>query len=94
MFENLVATKEKYLRLEYELANNTALITDAPAYAKAIKEYRSLTPIVTKYNEYLGTQGAIEDALMIIDEAVDDEMKALAQEELKLSKHYASFGVF
>ncbi len=86
MFESLVSTKEKYLRLEYELANNTALITDAPAYAKAIKEYRALTPIVTKYNEYLGAQGAIEDALMIIDEADDEEMKALAQEELKLSK--------
>ena len=53
MFESLISTKEKYLRLEYELANNTALITDPAAYAKAIKEYRSLTPVVSKNNEYL-----------------------------------------
>ena len=39
MFHKLVSTAEKYARLEYELANNTALITDAQAYAKAIKEY-------------------------------------------------------
>ena len=86
MFENLVATKEKYLRLEYELSNNTALIMDSSAYAKAIKEYRSLTPIVAKYNEYLGAQRAIDDALMLIEESDDEDMRALAQEELKLSK--------
>ena len=83
MFENLVATKEKYLRLEYELANNTALITDPSAYSKAIKEFRSLTPIVSKYNEYLGTEAAIAEALSVIDEADDEEMRELAQEELK-----------
>ena len=86
MFENLISTKEKYLRLEYELANNTSLITDPVAYAKAIKEYRSLTPIVSKYNEYLGAEAAIEEALMMIDDADDEEMRDLAQEELKASK--------
>ena len=86
MFENLVATKEKYLRLEYELANNTELITDPSAYSKAIKEFRSLTPIVSKYNEYLGTEAAIAEALSVIDEADDEEMRELAQEELKASK--------
>jgi len=86
MFDNLIATKEKYQRLEYELANNTSLILDSVAYAKAIKEYRALAPIVNKYNEYLGAQGAIDDALLIIDEADDEEMKVLAQEELKISK--------
>ena len=48
MFNKLDATVEKYDRLEYELANNTTLITDAVAYAKAIKEYRSLTTVVEK----------------------------------------------
>ena len=45
MFKKLDATVDKYERLEYELANNNALITDAVAYAKAIKEYRSLTAV-------------------------------------------------
>ena len=86
MFEKLDATVEKYERLEYELANNNALITDAQAYAKAIKEYRSLSPVVEKYREYKRTQQNIEDAISIIDESDDDEMRGLAQDELKESK--------
>ena len=87
MFEKLDATVEKYERLEYELANNTALITDATAYAKAIKEYRSLTPVVEKYREYKRTGRDIEDALLIIDETDDEDMRLLAQEELKDAKN-------
>ncbi|MBE6685009.1 MAG: peptide chain release factor 1 [Ruminococcaceae bacterium] len=86
MFEKLVSTVEKYDRLEYELANNTALITDATAYAKAIKEYRSLTPVVEKYREYKRAQSDISDALQIIDESDDADMRELAQEELKAAK--------
>ena len=86
MFEKLVSTVEKYDRLEYELANNTALITDATAYAKAIKEYRSLTPVVEKYREYKRAQGDISDALQIIEESDDADMREFAQEELKAAK--------
>ena len=86
MFEKLNATAEKYERLEYELANNNALITDAQAYAKAIKEYRSLSPIVEKYREYKMTQQNIEDAMSIIDESDDEDMRQLASEELKEAK--------
>lgn len=86
MFEKLVDTAQKYDRLEYELANNTALITDAQAYAKAIKEYRSLTPIVEKYREYKRAESDIEDALLLIDEADDEELRIMAQDELKDAK--------
>ena len=86
MFKKLDATVEKYERLEYELANNNALITDATAYAKAIKEYRSLTAVVEKYREYKRTEQDIEDALLIIDETDDEDMRTLAQEELKDAK--------
>ena len=86
MFEKLNATAEKYERLEYELANNNALITDAQAYAKAIKEYRSLSPIVEKYREYKKAQQNIEDAMSIIDESDDEDMRQLASEELKEAK--------
>ena len=86
MFEKLVSTVEKYDRLEYELANNTALITDASAYAKAIKEYRSLTPVVEKYREYKRAESDISDALQIIDESDDADMRELAQDELKAAK--------
>ena len=86
MFEKLVSTAEKYDRLEYELANNPALLTDAQAYAKAIKEYHSLTPIVEKYREYKRAERDISGALSIIDETDDEEMRELAQAELKDAK--------
>ena len=86
MFEKLVDTAQKYDRLEYELANNTALITDAQAYAKAIKEYRSLTPVVEKYREYKRAESDIEEALLLIEEADDEELRSMAQDELKDAK--------
>ena len=86
MFNKLDSTVEKYDRLEYELANNTSLITDAQAYAKAIKEYRSLTPIVEKYRQYKRTEQDIEDALFLISDSDDEEMRDMAQEELKDAK--------
>ncbi len=86
MFEKLVDTARRYDRLEYELANNTALITDAQAYAKAIKEYRSLTPVVEKYREYKRAESDIEEALLLIEEADDEELRVMAQDELKDAK--------
>ena len=86
MFDKLDAAVEKYERLEYELANNNALITDAQAYAKAIKEYRSLSPVVDKYREYKKTQQNIEDAMYLLGESDDEGMRELAQDELKESK--------
>ena len=86
MFDKLDAAVEKYERLEYELANNNALITDAQAYAKAIKEYRSLSPVVEKYREYKKTQQNIEDAMYLLGESDDEGMRELAQDELKESK--------
>jgi len=85
MFDRLDSTVERYDRLEYELSNNTALITDAQAYAKAIKEYRSLSPVVEKYRQYKRTQQDIDDALSIIADS-DEDMRELAQEELKDAK--------
>ncbi len=86
MFDKLDAAVEKYERLEYELANNNALITNAQEYSKAIKEYRSLTAVVEKYRDYKKTKQDIDDALLIIDETDDDGMRELAQEELKDAK--------
>ncbi len=86
MFDKLISTCEKYDRLEYELANNPTLLTDAAAYAKAIKEYRSLTPVVEKYRKYKRAEQDIEDALFLIESEGDEEIRALAQSELKDAK--------
>lgn len=86
MFENLISTVEKYEGLEYELANNNALMNDAKAYAMVIKEYRSLTPLVEKYREYQRALKEIDDTLEIINGAFDDDIREFAQGELKSAK--------
>ena len=84
--EKLADTEQKYIRLEFELANNQALLSDPKAYAAAIKEYHSLTPLIEKLREHKRAKNDIEDSEMLIDEADDAELREMAQEELKAAK--------
>ena len=84
--EKLADTEQKYIRLEFELANNQALLCDPKAYASAIKEYRSLTPLIEKLREHKRAKTDIEDAEMLIEDADDIELREMAQEELKAAK--------
>ncbi|MBQ7357394.1 MAG: peptide chain release factor 1 [Clostridia bacterium] len=86
MLDKLRQTEEKYRAIEFELSNNSTLITDAKLYAKTIKEYNSLTPRVEKYREYISCEQAIIDAESILSESDDAEMRELAAEEIKVSK--------
>ena len=84
--EKLADTEQKYIRLEFELANNQALLCDPKAYASAIKEYRSLTPLIEKLREHKRAKTDIEDAEMLIEDTDDIELREMAQEELKTAK--------
>ena len=84
--EKLADTEQKYIRLEFELANNQALLCDPKAYAAAIKEYRSLTPLIEKLREHKRAKTDIEDAELLIEEADDAELREMAADELKDAK--------
>ncbi len=84
--EKLADTEQKYIRLEFELANNQALLCDPKAYAAAIKEYRSLTSLIEKLREHKRAKTDIEDAELLIEEADDAELREMAAEELKDAK--------
>ena len=86
MFDKLRQTEEKYKAIEFELSNNNTLITDAKLYAKTIKEYNSLTPIVEKYREYNSCQESITEAEEILSGSDDADMRELASEEIKTAK--------
>lgn len=86
MIDKLKDIEEKYERLEFELANNSALLSDSSLYAKTVKEFNSITPIVEKYREYRSAQTAISDAEAIISETDDPEMRELAAEEIREKK--------
>ena len=69
--EKLDEIEIKYDRLEFELANNTSLLSDVKAYASAVKEYNSLTELVEKYRAYKKHLTDAENAAFLLNESED-----------------------
>ena len=84
MLTKLQQAEEKYLHLEASLSN-PVVAGDPAKCAQIAKEYKSLTPIIEKYRAFKSAQSRIDDALLLLEEA-DDELRALANEELREAK--------
>ena len=82
MLDKLREAEEKYLNLEASLSSPTVM-TDPDRYVAVMKEYKSITPIIEKYREYRRATEATEEALAILADAPDAELRALADEELR-----------
>lgn len=64
-----------------------SVAADNERYTQIMKELHSIEPIVNTYKEYKSTKESIEDALSILSDAsADEELKAMAQEELDEAK--------
>lgn len=86
MFEKLAIMAEKYNEIGEKLSDPD-IVTDNKLYAQLMKDYKNMTPIIEKYNEYQKAFSAFCDAKEMLDEGISDrEMKELAQAELEESK--------
>ncbi len=74
-------TDQRYHELE-ELLSKPETFTDIPLYTETMKEYRSLTPVITKYREYIGVEREADEAAELARTSPDPEMRALAADEL------------
>ena len=81
MLNRLNEAEKRYLEIEAALADPETASNQAE-FAKAMKEYKNLTPIIEKYREYKKTQDDLEGARLIMDEE-SGEMYDLAVEEFK-----------
>ena len=63
------------------------IIADQDRWRKLMKEHSDLTPIIGKYKEYEQTLKEIEEALLMLDDHLDDDFKELVKEELAENKH-------
>lgn len=82
MFEKLKATEEKFEDIAVKLTDPD-IISDNEQYARLMKEYKNLTPVVEKYREYCACVKNELDALEMLEEnGIDKEMKELARLEL------------
>ncbi|MBR3965090.1 MAG: peptide chain release factor 1 [Clostridia bacterium] len=84
MLKRLKETEEKYVLLSAML-EDSAVISDIEKYTGILREYKALTPIVTKYREYLRAVSDVEEAQELLG-APDADIRILAQEELSLAK--------
>lgn len=86
MFEKLKLTEERYEEISTMLSD-PAVCGDNALYAKLMKEYKSLTPVVEKYREFCKCEADIAGAKELLDESgIDKDMKELAQAELDDAK--------
>ncbi len=85
MLEKLRAAEEKYQNLEASLSN-PSVTSDPDRYVAVMKEYKQLTPVIEAYRAYLDAERAVEDALFILSDTSDAELRELADEELREAK--------
>ena len=81
MFNRLNEAEKRYLEIEGALAD-PEIAGNQAEFTKAMKEYKSLTPVIEKYREYKKTLSDLEGAKSIMDEE-SGEMYDLAVEEYK-----------
>ena len=82
MFEKLKLTEERFEEISGKLSSPD-VISDNEFYAKLMKEYKALTPIVEKYREYTAAVNDRDGAKELLEESGSDkEMKELAKAEL------------
>lgn len=83
MIDKLQAVEDKYMELE-SVISDPDVLADMAKWQKYNKEHSNLEPIVTAFREYKRACQGIEDAKeMLSDSSLDDEMKEMANEELK-----------
>ena len=83
MINKLQAVEDKYMELE-SVISDPDVLADMAKWQKYNKEHSNLEPIVTAFREYKRACQGIEDAKeMLSDSSLDDEMKEMANEELK-----------
>ena len=81
MFEKLEIMLKRFEELT-ELIADPDIIADQAKWQKLVKEHSQMSDTIELYKKYLALQKNIEECKEIIDDGRDEEMSALAKEEL------------
>lgn len=80
MTDKLKEVKNRYTQIEQSL-QNPDIISDNELYVRLMKDYKDLTPLMEKYNEYEEAETQLEEAREMSETETDPEMKELASQE-------------
>ena len=85
MFQKLDIFEKRYEELSNKLYDSS-VAANVEKYNEIMKELKELEPILEKYREYKKAVNAADDAKQMLSEGVDDEFKAMLDEEISQSK--------
>ena len=85
MFENLSVYEDHYKELN-DMMMDPKVQSDSKLLQKTAIEHAEIEPIVKKFREYTETSEAIAENKSLFDEKIDDEMRELVKEELKIEE--------
>lgn len=82
MIEKLDFIEKKYKELTDKMVD-PELINNIEEWQSVMKEHAEVEPIVMKYREYIKTDEELEDAKILLQDKLDDDMKEMVKEEVK-----------
>lgn len=86
MFGRLEEMEQKYEEISKKLSD-PQIVNNQTEFRKMMKEHSDMNPIVEKYRELKKTQETIDDALSILNENNDEELKQMAKEDLSENRN-------
>lgn len=81
MFARLEEMEQKYEEISKKLSD-PKIVNNQTEFRKMMKEHSDMEPIVEKYRQLKYTQQNIDDALSILNENNDEELKQMAKDDL------------
>ena len=86
MLEKLGLAQARYDEINVKLSD-PKVVADNKQYPELMREYKSLTPLIEKYKEYLGAKRNCADAKSVLDDtSADAELREMAEEEMLAAK--------
>lgn len=85
MFEKFDAVLNRFEEIDL-LLSDQSVISNQERYTRLMKERSEMEPIVEKYNEYKTVLQNIQEALDVLEDKPDPDLRELAQSELDENK--------
>ncbi|MDD6237023.1 MAG: peptide chain release factor 1 [Clostridiales bacterium] len=86
MFDKLKNAEIKFEEINQKLMDPD-IISDNEQYKNLMKEYKTLSPLIEKYREYVKAQKSFDEAKELLDNGgLDKDFKEVVQEEYEESK--------
>ncbi len=86
IFGKLAKAEDRYREIE-QMLTLPEVVSNNTEYARLIKEYKNLEPVIEKYREYLSAERGMREAdEMMRDSSLDADLRELAEEDFHVSR--------